>query len=181
MDAVLIGKLPVAITVVQVHGVVFQVARRIWFLDATTAGRVIMGYRETYHAAIREGDGTLHQALAKGTTTHDGSPVLVLQRTRHNLGSRGGELVDKHHHTAFLHLAAPRGLLLVTGRYPALRVDDQVAPLQELVGYLYGGHQITTAIVLEVEIKSFMPFWLRLSSAADTSSWLVKPKLPKRI
>ena len=155
MDAVLIGKLPMAIAIVQVHGVVFQLARRIGLLDATTAGRIIMGYREAYHAAVREGNGTLHQALAKGAAAHDGSPVLVLQRTRHNLGSRGGELVDKHHHAAFLHLAASRGFLLVTGRYPALRVDDQVTPLQELVGYLYGGHQITTAIVLEVENQVF--------------------------
>ena len=151
MDAVLIGKLTMLVTLIEVECIVFAVALLIGFLDATTTGRIVMSYGETYLASILKGKRTLYQSFAKGTTTYDHSAILVLYGSRDYLGCRSGELIGENHNLALAPTTIGLGTILLARCGTTMGIDDKVALLQELIGYLGCCLKITSAIVLKVE------------------------------
>ena len=88
MNAVGAVKFAMLETILNVQRITPRITFRIRFLYTATGRRVIMGNRETNHAAIRELYRTLHQAFAKRTTPNNLATVLILQRTRNDFGRR---------------------------------------------------------------------------------------------
>ena len=160
MDAVLVGELAVLVAVVEIHGIILALALLVRLLDASAARRIVMGYGETYLATILKGKRTLHQSLAKSATTYDNASVLVLYGTRHNFGCRSRELVGENHELALAPASVGLSTELLSRRCTAIGVDDEVAFLQKLVGYLGCRLKIASTIVLKVEDEVFHAFLL---------------------
>ena len=151
VDAV--GRIELAVQepLVEVVVVVFLVALLVGLLDAASRGRVVVGDGDSHHRPVGEVERALHESLAKGATAHHRGAVLVLERTRDDLGGGGAELVDEHHHLAVQELAVALGAVFLARHGAPLHVDDEVARLQELVGYAHGGIEEAAAVVLQVE------------------------------
>ena len=114
-----------------------------------------MSHRETDHRTVRQVDGTLYQSLSEGATTHDKATVLVLNGPRDNLRCRGGIAVHQHHHLTRRESAGTMRTVLCPLGSSSVSIDNQVAFLQKLVGDIYGGLQIASAILLQVEDQVF--------------------------
>ena len=155
MDAVLIGKLAMLVTVVEIHRIIQSVALLIRLLDASAARRIIMGDGETNLAAIIEGKRTLHQSLAEGSTANHHATVLILDGSGNNLCGRSGKLVGKHYHLSLAPSAVSLRLILLTGSCTTAGINDEIALLKEFIGYLSRSLQVTATIILEVEDKVF--------------------------
>src|SRR6266446_2936681 len=113
----------------------FDVGRDTLRLDrASGRGEVApAGQPERPIAGAERNDG-LHRALAERACANDGRAPVILKRTRHDFGGRGGAAVDQHDDGLVLGEVArariePLGFL---GGAPARRHD--LAPLQEGVG-----------------------------------------------
>ena len=72
----------------------------VGLLNAAARGCVIVRHGEAYHRTVGQVDGTLYESLAKGATANDGATVVILYGTTHNLGCRGGKLVNEYNHAA---------------------------------------------------------------------------------
>ena len=153
MDAVLIGELAMLVTLVQIHRIIQSVTFLIWLLDASAARRIVMGDGETNLAAIIEGQRTLHQSLAEGSATNHYATVLILDGSGNNLGGRSGKLIGEHHHLAIAPSAVSLRLVFLARRCTTAGINDEIALLQELVGYLSRSLKIASTIILKVEDK----------------------------
>ena len=153
MDAVLIGKLAMLVTVVEIHRIIQSVALLIRFLNASAARRIIMCDGEANLAAIIEGERTLHQSLAEGSTANHHATVLILDGSGNNLCGRSGKLVGKHHHLALAPSAVSLRLVFLARRSTTAGINDEIALLQELVGNLSRSLKIASTIILKVEDK----------------------------
>lgn len=140
-----------------------------------------MGDGETNLTAILEGERTLHQSLAEGTTTYHHTTVLVLDGTRNDFGGRGSKLIGEHHNLALAPTTISLSTELLTRSLATIGIDNQIAFLQELIGNLSRRLEITPPLSSKSKMRSFMPFFFKESIASETSLWLVIPKLPKRI
>ena len=151
MNAVGTVQLAMLIALIQFKGVVFHVALHIRLLDAAAGRREIVGYGETHHRAILKLNGALHESLAERAAAYDLPAVLILNGSRYDFGSRSAEFIDQHHHLALeqMTVALSPGFLLRHGA--SLRIDDQVALVEKLVGHLYGSLEIAASILLKVE------------------------------
>ena len=97
-----------------------------------------MGNGEPNHRTVGQVDGTLNESFTKGATTHHNASVVVLNGTRNNLSSRGGIAIDEDYHLALGKESATISLILCTRHTTTLGVNDEVASIQELIGYLHG-------------------------------------------
>ena len=98
MNAVGAVKFAMFETILNVQRITPRITFRVRFLYTAAGRRVIMGNRETNHAAIRELYRPVHQSFAKLTTTKNLATVLILQRTRNDFGCRSRKFVDENHH-----------------------------------------------------------------------------------
>ena len=110
-----------------------------------------MGDGKTDHGAVREVNGTLHKTLTKGTPPHDNTTVLILYGTRDDFCGRGGIAVYQHNDLSIHESATAVGGVVHTRCPAAVSIDNEVTPLQELVGNVYSSLQITTSVLLKVE------------------------------
>ena len=139
------------ITVDEVAIVGRCVATGVRLLDVASAGGVVAGDGEANHGVIRQGDGTLHEALAEGAPTDDHAAIPVLHGAGDDLAGRGRRFVDEDDEAAVLEVARGRGLGLLARRVAALGVDDQATVAEEFVGQVAGHMQEAAAVALKVE------------------------------
>ena len=112
-----------------------------------------MGDGETNLAAIIKGQRTLHQSLAEGSATNHYTTVLILDGSGNNLCGRSCKLIGKHYHLALAPSAVSLRLVLLAWSCTTAGINDEIALLQELVGYLSRSLKIASAIILKVEDK----------------------------
>ena len=155
VDAVLVGELTMLVSLVKIHRIVLTVTFLIWFLNTSATWGIVMGDGETNLTAILEGERTLHQSLAEGTTTYHHTTVLVLDGTRNDFGGRGSKLIGEHHNLALAPTTIGLSTELLTRSLATIGIDNQIAFLQELIGNLSRRLEITTSIVLQVEDEVF--------------------------
>ena len=138
LDTVLREEFAVLIAHEQILLVVLRVAADVGLLDAAPGRGVVAGDGEADHGVIRQGDGTLHEALAEGAPTDDHAAIPVLHGAGDDLAGRGRRFVDEDDEAAVLEVARGRGLRLLARRVAPFGVDDQSAIGEELVGELAG-------------------------------------------
>src|SRR5690606_32943478 len=104
-------------------------------LDRPAGGRVVARRSQPDGTVARDGDDGLDRALAEGVGADDQRPLMVLKRSRHDLGGGGGAAVDQHDH-------GKAGGDIAGGCTVALNVfllatagGDDLALFQEVVGY----------------------------------------------
>ena len=153
VDAVCIGQLTTLQAIHHIHGIVFLVAFRIGLLDTTARGGVVMSDGEADHRTIGQIDRTLDEAFTKGSATHNDTTILILDGTCDNLCCRSCETIDQDNHLSIEEHTTTIGLILHTRHFQTLGIDNEIAPLQELVGDIDSGFQISTTILLKVEDK----------------------------
>ena len=121
-----------------------------------------MGNGEPNHRTVGQVDGTLNESFTKGATTHHNASVVVLNGTRNYLSSRGGIAIDEDYHLTFGKESATIGLIFCARHTTTLSIDDEVASIQELIGYLHGSMQIPSPILLQVKNERLHAFFLQL-------------------
>ena len=151
VDAVCVHQFAVVVTVDEIAIVGRGVATGVGLLDVASAGGVVAGDGEADHGVIRQGDGTLHEALAEGAPTDDHAAIPVLHGAGDDLAGRGRRFVDEDDEAAVLEVARGRGRGLLARRVATLGVDDQAAVAEELVGQVAGHVQVAAAVALKVE------------------------------
>ena len=155
VNAVLIGKLTMLVSLVKIHRIILTVALLIRLLDASAAWRIVMGNGETDFTAIFEGKRTLHQSLAKGSATHHYTTVLILYSTGNDFSRRSRKLISEDNNLALAPATISLSTELLTGSSTTIGIDYQITLLQELISYLRRSLQIASTIILQVEDKVF--------------------------
>src|SRR5699024_2104911 len=67
-------------------------------MDAFARRRIIIGSRKLQRASVREREDSLGNSLSKGQLADNDSRVVILQRSRQNLGGTGALPVYQHGH-----------------------------------------------------------------------------------
>ena len=148
--------------VLEILVVVLRIPLLVRLLNAAAGWSVIMCDGETDHRTVGHVERTLHETLAKRASAHHLATVVVLQRSRDNLGSRCRKLIYKHHHLSVEQLARPVRLVIHARRAQSAGINDEVVLRQELIGNLHCRLQIASAILLKVEQKVLHALLLQL-------------------
>jgi hypothetical protein len=103
--------------------------------------------------AVRQRRNRLHGPLPEAVVVADDHrAAVVLQRARDDLRGRGAPVVHQHdHRQGRVRLLGVRGEAHVLVADPPLRVDHQLAVLDELLGHLDRGREEPARVVPEVE------------------------------
>ena len=153
MDAVSIGKLTTLKTIDDIHSIIAIFALGIRLLDASARWSIVMCNSESDHRAVGHVERALNKTLTKGTATNHDATVLILDGAGNNFGRRGCITVDKHYYLTLTENTAAIGLIFSARHLAAHGIYNQVVTLQELVGDIYSGLEIASAILLEIENK----------------------------
>ena len=134
MDAVGREELVVIVAADQIHIVVVIVAIRIGLLNRAARRGEVTRNGKSQRRAIGVGYLALHQTLTKRASSHDRASVVILHRAGQNLARRGTTLVDEHYQSQIRCRTRAVAELLDLLAVAILRIYDQLACGQELVG-----------------------------------------------
>ena len=74
-----------------------------------------------------------HQTFTEGATPNDRAPVIILDGTSQDLGSRSRALIHQHHQGNLLVRATSVGLIVLTWIAASFGIDNQLSLRQELI------------------------------------------------
>ena len=91
---------------------------------------------------------------------HNGTSVVILERTRHDLARRGTVIVNQHHKRDVGEPTTTRTILLLLVAHLIFGIDHQFALGQELVGHTDSLVEVATRVATHIEDKFFHPLLL---------------------
>ena len=159
-NAVLREEFSVLVTVDPVTFIILSIS--IWFLDTTPRRCVVTGNGQTDHGVIREFHRFLNKSLAERPTSHNGTTIIVLDRTSKDLRGRGRTLIDKHHKRDTLIRATSVGTIFLSRITATFGIDDELSLGQELISYLHSRLEIATRIATQIDNEVLEVFLRKL-------------------
>ena len=150
MYAVGICQFTLVVAVDDVFCIGASVSLLIGFLYAASAGRIILGHGESYHASVCQFDGSLHQSFSKRAPAHHYTSVLVLYGTREYFCCRCAVFIHQYGHFPLGEESAARTAEFLIGNTSSPCIDYQVILLEEFAGDIGSCLQVSSSILLQV-------------------------------
>ena len=132
-------------------------ARLVLLLYAAARRRVVALHGKTHLAAVAELDGLLHETLAERAAPYHQTAVMVLYRSRHNLGRTRCHLVDKNRQRHIRERARAVAADYLLLRVASARRDNRFVPRQEFIRHQHCRLHVPARISAQVHNHRFGP------------------------
>ncbi len=120
-------------------------------LDRLAAGRVIARGGQLHRITVVQRQHGLHRALAKGAAANHSGALVVAQRAGEHFRGTGRTGIGQYHHRCTLQQVARGRVESGIADADAATGADDVALVEQIVGYLHGGRQQATRIAAQIQ------------------------------